>query len=70
MIGIIGYVFTVDFPETSYKDWGFLTKRESAFIVRRINRDRQDADPEKFALGKFLKPARDLKIWCFALMFL
>lgn len=70
LIGIAGYVFTVDFPEKAHKAWGFLTKPEADFIVRRINRDRQDAEPENFAWRKFFRPALDLKIWGFALLFL
>lgn len=70
LVGIAGYIFTVDFPEQADKSWGFLTKQESAFIVRRINRDRQDAEPESFAFRRFLKPALDGKVWGFALIFL
>jgi hypothetical protein len=47
-----------------------VTEKEGAYIIRRINRDRQDADEERFALGKFLKPALDLKVWGFAFIFL
>lgn len=70
LIGLAGYVFMVDFPEKAHKAWGFLNERESAYIVRRINRDRQDAEMENFSLRKFLKPASDLKIWGFAVLFL
>jgi len=60
----------VDFPDKAHKAWNFLTEKESAFIVRRINRDRQDGEPENFAFRKFLRPALDFKVWCFALLFL
>lgn len=70
LIGLAGFVFTVDFPDQTHKAWRFLSEQETAFIVRRINRDRQDAEPEKFAFRKFLRPALDLKIWGFALLFL
>ncbi|CAK7211627.1 hypothetical protein SCUCBS95973_001179 [Sporothrix curviconia] len=43
--------------------------REGAFVIRRLNRDRQDAEPESFTLGRFLRPALDLKIWGFAMLF-
>ena len=69
LIGLIGYVFTVDFPDQAHKAWRFLTEQEAAFIIRRLNRDRQDADPEKFSVARFLRPALDLKVWAFALMF-
>ena len=70
LIGLAGYVFMVDFPEQAHKAWGFLSERESAYITRRINRDRQDAGLDQFSFSKFLKPARDLKVWGFALIFL
>ncbi|KAF3010319.1 hypothetical protein E8E14_006752 [Neopestalotiopsis sp. 37M] len=69
LIGIASFIFTVDFPEQAHKAWAFLTERESAFIIRRLNRDRQDAEPERFSMRKFVKPASDWKIWVFALMF-
>lgn len=70
LIGFAGYIFMVNFPEQAHEAWGFLTQREGAYIVRRINRDRQDAGLDKFSFAKFLKPARDAKVWGFALMFL
>lgn len=70
LIGIASFIFAVDFPEQAHKAWAFLTESESAFIIRRLNRDRQDAEPERFSMRKFVKPASDWKIWVFALMFL
>ena len=70
IVGILGFIFMVDFPENAHKAWGFLTEKETAFIVRRINRDRDDGEPEKFAWRKYLKPAKDLKVWAFAMLFL
>ncbi|CAK7226478.1 hypothetical protein SEUCBS140593_006253 [Sporothrix eucalyptigena] len=69
LIGIAGFIFVVDFPDKAHKTWRFLTEQEGAFIIRRLNRDRQDAEPENFTLGRFLKPALDLKIWGYALLF-
>lgn len=69
-VAIICYIFIVDFPDKAHKAWGFLNDREQAFIIRRLNKDRGDADPEAFTLRKFLRPALDLKIWGFALIFL
>jgi hypothetical protein len=60
----------VDFPEKGHKAWKFLTLKESTFVIRRLNRDRGDADPEPFNLKKFLRPALDPKIWGFAMVFL
>jgi hypothetical protein len=38
-------------------------------MIYRINRDRADAELQPFSLGRFLKPALDLKIWAFACIF-
>jgi hypothetical protein len=40
------------------------------FIIDRVQRDRGDAKTEPFAIGKFLRPALDLKVWGFAMCFL
>ncbi|KAL4862340.1 hypothetical protein BDV12DRAFT_45709 [Aspergillus spectabilis] len=69
IIGILCIIFVVDFPDKAYKAWGFLDERECAFIIRRLNRDRGDAEPEPWSLVKFLRPALDLKIWGFAFIF-
>ncbi|WEW56246.1 hypothetical protein PRK78_001685 [Emydomyces testavorans] len=68
-VAIICYIFIVDFPDKADKAWGFLNAREREFIIRRLNKDRGDADPEPFSLVKFLRPALDLKIWGFAMIF-
>ncbi|PLB40489.1 putative phthalate transporter [Aspergillus candidus] len=70
VIGILTLIFLVDFPDRAHKSWKFLSEKECAFIVRRINRDRSDGDNEPFNLKKFLLPALDLKIWGFAVIFL
>ncbi|KAI8931664.1 hypothetical protein NX059_011311 [Plenodomus lindquistii] len=69
LIGILGFATMVDFPDKAHQAWRFLSEKESAFIVRRINRDRQDGEPENFAWRKFFLPALDFKVWCFALLF-
>lgn len=38
--------------------------------MRRINNDRKDGNLEAFSMVKFLRPALDLKIWGFAMIFL
>lgn len=70
LIGLTGYILMVDFPEQAHKAWGFLTEKESKYIVRRINRDRQDAELQSFSFRRFLKPALDIKVWGFAMLFL
>jgi hypothetical protein len=59
----------VDFPDKAFNCWHFLNENECAFIIRRINRDRLDGETERFTLKRFLKPALDVKIWGYAVMF-
>lgn len=68
-IGILCYVFIVDFPDRAAKSWRFLNQKECDFIVRRINHDRHDGNVEPFSLKKFLRPSLDPKIWAFAMIF-
>ncbi|EUC31339.1 hypothetical protein COCVIDRAFT_94759 [Bipolaris victoriae FI3] len=68
-LGIVGYWALVDFPDKAHRSWKFLTEREAKFIIDRVNRDRGDAKPEPFSLGRFLKGGTDIKIWGFALIF-
>lgn len=69
VIGVIGYVLVVDFPDGNRQNWKFLSARETKFVLARVNRDRQDAHQEPFALGKFLRPGLDPKIWGYGLIF-
>ena len=62
------YLFLVDFPEKADQSWNFLSKEERDFVIRRINKDRDDATVEQFTLARFLEPALDIKIWIFALI--
>ncbi|CAI7678954.1 unnamed protein product [Penicillium pancosmium] len=68
-IGMLCFAFLVDFPDRASKSWRFLSKKESDWVVRRINNDRKDGNLEAFSLKKFLKPGLDPKIWGFALIF-
>jgi hypothetical protein len=43
LIGIIGYFFIVNFPDDAHKNWNFLDKRETRFVLARVNADRGDA---------------------------
>lgn len=67
---MIGYFLVVDFPEFASKSWNFLTEKESAFVVARIQQDRHDAVLEPFELRSYLKNALDLKVWGFAWLFM
>ncbi|KAL8830198.1 MAG: hypothetical protein Q9170_005844 [Blastenia crenularia] len=51
----LAYFALVDFPEKADRSWKFLNKDERDFIVRRINKDRDDAIPEPFSpIGSFV----------------
>ncbi|KAF9889375.1 hypothetical protein FE257_007485 [Aspergillus nanangensis] len=69
IVGGLCFIFVVDFPDKAHKAWGFLSEQECAFVLRRLNRDRADADPEPFTMKKFLSPSLDPKIWGFGLIF-
>ncbi|KAF2674723.1 MFS general substrate transporter [Microthyrium microscopicum] len=69
LVGVYTYIFIVDFPDSNRRNWGFLTARETQFVLARVNADRSDAVTEKWALKKFLGPALDWKIWGFAMIF-
>ncbi|PGH03461.1 hypothetical protein GX51_04035 [Blastomyces parvus] len=69
VVAILTWIFLVDFPDKAYKAWRFLNQDECAFVIRRLNKDRGDADAEAFSIKKFLRPALDLKIWAFGMIF-
>lgn len=70
LIAVGGYMLLVPFPDDKPdKCWGFLTEREVAWVIARVEADRGDTQTEPFNLVKFLKPASDFKIWGFALIF-
>ncbi|KAL8713143.1 MAG: hypothetical protein Q9220_002664 [cf. Caloplaca sp. 1 TL-2023] len=62
------YFLLVDFPEKAHKSFHFLNVQERDFIIRRVNKDRDDALPEPFTLARFLKPGLDFKLWILALI--
>ena len=72
IVGCIGYIYVVDFPDQIAKKpaWGFLSVKEAEFLLRRINRDRNDADPEPYSLKVYVAGGKDWKVWSFALVFL
>lgn len=70
IISGILYWLLVPFADKAANTWRFLSPKECAFIVRRIDQDRKDVVLESFTLKRFLKPALDLKTWAYAMMFL
>jgi len=73
VVALGSYFLIVDFPEqaaTAGFQLKFLNEEEAAFVVARIEKDRSDAIPEPFVIGKYLKNALDLKVWGFATLFM
>lgn len=70
LIGVLGYIFMVDFPEEAHKARRFLSEKEKDFVLRHINRDRADAETPNFSLKRLFAAALDWKVWAFALCFL
>lgn len=72
IVGSIAYIFLIDFPDRAMenKHWGFLESNEIEFILRRIDRDRNDAVGEKWNLQAWASSGKDWKIWGFGLCFL
>ncbi|KAK5064297.1 hypothetical protein LTR84_000130 [Exophiala bonariae] len=72
VIAIIGYIYLVPFPDQleKKKQWPpFLSSEEIAFVIRRINKDRSDAEAEEFNFRKWIACGKDPKVWAFALVF-
>ena len=75
IIGFIGAFTIVDFPELAARKTRnpltrpFLTEKEAAFVVGRIEIDRHDAIPEPFSMNKYLRNGLDPKVWGFAALF-
>ncbi|KAL5356278.1 major facilitator superfamily domain-containing protein [Aspergillus floccosus] len=68
-IGLAAFFMLVDFPDKAHRSWRFLNEKECAFIIRRVNRDRGDAEPEEFTVKNFLRHALDIRLWCYGLIF-
>lgn len=65
VIGIAGILFIVDFPDKAH----FLDEHQRHIIKTRIQRDRNDAEPDSMTWAKFLKYSIDLKLWVFGFLF-
>lgn len=73
LLALGSYFLIVDFPEDAALagfQLKFLNEDEAAFIVARIEKDRNDAIPEPFSIGSYLRNALDLKVWGFAWLFM
>lgn len=68
---IIGYFTIVRFPDDEKKkqSFWFLKPNQIDFVVQKLEKDRGDVVIEAFSLKRYLKPAKDIEIWGFALLF-
>jgi hypothetical protein len=62
VVASIAWFIIVDFPDKAEKK-GLLTHEEAAFIVRRIELDRNDAVPDPLTWAKFFHHLKDWKLW-------
>ncbi|KAI0544343.1 major facilitator superfamily domain-containing protein [Xylaria curta] len=69
LLGFIGYWLLVDFPESKRKTWKFLSMRERAWVIRRVNADRGDVEAPRFQLGEYLRAGLDWRLWAYGLIF-
>lgn len=66
ILGFIGYIFIVDFPEDAARTRGFLTAEEIDIMINRIDEDRGDAHVSKFSIRPYLENVLDWKAWILA----
>ncbi|KAI1751488.1 major facilitator superfamily domain-containing protein [Xylaria castorea] len=69
LLGFAGYWLLVDFPESNRKSWKFLSMKERAWVVRRVNSDRGDVEAPKFKLSEYLRAGLDWRLWAYGLIF-
>lgn len=68
-IALLAFWLLIGYPHDP-KAWKFLSQDELNFIIRRIEADRQDTKADqKFSLVKFLRPATDLRIWGYGILY-
>jgi hypothetical protein len=69
VVAAAAFVFLVGYPHDP-KAWKFLKPEELAYMIRLIERDRQDTEADqKFNLRRFLRPALDLRIWGYGILY-
>jgi MFS family permease len=69
VLGFFGYGLLVGFPDDGKTYKGFLTREETKFILSKVDADRGDAEATSFSIVEYLKAAKDLKVWLFAMLF-
>ncbi|KAJ5689711.1 MFS general substrate transporter [Penicillium macrosclerotiorum] len=70
IVATVSYFVLVDFPDRMKgSKRKFLSNNEYDFIMRRITKDRADANLEPFNLKKYLRAGLDVNIWAFGLIY-
>lgn len=69
MLGIGGYWFLVDFPDSKRPTWNFLGQRERDWVCARVNADRGDVQAPPFNLKSYLAVSGDWRVWAYGLLF-
>lgn len=62
-LAIASYWLLVGFPDSKQATWKFLSERELAWVIRRVNADRGDSETPRFQWKKFCSAGLDVKIW-------
>jgi cyanate permease len=65
VIAIAAYFFIYDYPATAK----FLTPKEKAFVIARLNEDNDATRDEKFTWGGVIDALKDPKVWLYGLSF-
>ncbi|KAF9876925.1 phthalate transporter [Colletotrichum karsti] len=68
-LGLIGYFLLVGFPDADRTSWRFLSQREIAWVIARVQQDRGDATLPAFSIRKFLRGGTDAKVWAISLIY-
>ncbi|RAH76353.1 hypothetical protein BO86DRAFT_383902 [Aspergillus japonicus CBS 114.51] len=70
IIALLGYLFTVDFPEAAHRNtFRFLTPSDLEIVIDRVRRDQDDVKLNPFELTAYLRHALDWRLWLFAANF-
>ncbi|KAK2051026.1 MFS general substrate transporter [Colletotrichum caudatum] len=69
IIGIVGYFLLVGFPDAQKPTWKFLSDKETAWVISRVQNDRGDAKLPAFSIKKFLRGCSDVKVWALAVIY-
>ncbi|KAK2033994.1 MFS general substrate transporter [Colletotrichum zoysiae] len=69
IIGIAGYFLLVGFPDAQKPTWKFLSDKETAWVISRVQNDRGDAKLPAFSIKMFLRGCSDVKVWALAVIY-